>query len=286
MTQHLWYVRKQGAVSGPFPAQQVRQSFSLAQLDLDDEVSLDGAQWVKLIEADILEKAPAKPNVAVPDHEWRQERDKARLRWLNDSVETIAINPDRDEVDARLRQHEEETRTRLKAESNRKPGFLSGLGLLLAVAVIGLGVWLGQSGESGIQASLSGRVSDCNMPAGEGVAWGGCNKDVASLARANLKNALLMKARFERADLSGADLSYANLDEANLRGANLRGASLRGASLVQADISGADLAGADLGYAVLSDARLDGARLDGALFGQSTWIDGRICADQSVGSCQ
>lgn len=286
MTQHLWYVRKQGAVSGPFPAQQIRQSFSLAELDLSDMVSLDGVQWVKLIETDILEKAPAKPKVAESDQEWRQEREKARLRWLNDSVETPVIQPNRDEVDARLREHEEETRTRLKAESNRKPGWLSGLGLVLAVVLIGLGVWFGQSGESGIQASLSGRVNNCNAPAGEGVAWGGCNKDVASLARANLKNALLMKARFERADLAGADLSYANLDGANLRGANLRGASLRGASLVQADISGADLSGADFGFAVLSGARLDGARLDGALFGQSTWIDGRICAEQSIGACQ
>ncbi len=286
MTQHLWYVRRQGEVSGPFPAQQIRQSFRLAQLDLSDEVSLDSAQWVRLIEADILDTKPAKPEVAESGQTWRQEREKARLRWLNDSVEAAPTNLNRDGVNERLRQHAEETRVLLKAESDRKPRFLAGLGLLLAVALIGAGVWFGQPGESSIQASLAGRVSNCNTPAGEGVAWGGCNKDVASLSRANLKNALLMKARFERADLSGADLSYANLDGANLRGASLRGANLRGASLVQADISGADLAGADFGFAVLSDARLDGTRLDGALFGQSTWTDGRVCAEQSVSSCQ
>lgn len=291
MTQHLWYVRKKGELSGPFPAPQLRQSFSLGQLDLHDTVSLDGKHWMSLMESGVLEAEPARPKVPESDDEWRREREKARLRWLNDSVETRAgeapvIGSGDEEVDGRLRRHEEETRTRLQDEVNRRPTFVAGLASVLVVLIVGVGVWMGQSGESGIQASLAGKARNCGLPAAEGVVWTGCDKGEAQLRSAVLRNAALAKTRFERADLSAADLSYANLEGANLRGANLRGALLRGAALAQADLTGADLSGADLGFAVLTSASLDGARTDGASFRQSTWVDGRICDGASVGSCQ
>ncbi|MFA5082274.1 MAG: pentapeptide repeat-containing protein [Hydrogenophilaceae bacterium] len=282
MTQHLWYVRKNGEVSGPFPTPQLQQMFSIGQLDLRDEVGLDGHHWVSLLESGVLDAEHGKATVE-PDDDWRREREEARLRWLNDSVEASfqGAPDDKAEVDNRLRLHEEEIRTLLKAETNRRPAFVAGLASLLVVVLIGAGVWLGQSGESTIQTSLAGRVRNCSLAPAEGVVWTGCNKDDARLNRATLRNANLGKIHFERADLSDADLSYANLDSANLRGANLRGANLRGASLKQADLSGADLGGADLGFAVLT-----GALLDGASFRQSLWTDGRICSEQSVGSCQ
>ncbi len=282
MTQHLWYVRKKEEVSGPFPAPQLQQLFSIGQLDLRDEVSLDGQHWISLLDSGVLDAEHGKATVE-PDDDWRREREMARLRWLNDTVEvSFQERPDDiGEVDNRLRHHEEEIRTLLKAETNRRPAFVAGLATVLVVLVIGVGVWFGQSGESTIQTSLVSRVRNCNLAPAEGVVWTGCNKDDARLNRATLKNANLEKIHFERADLSGADLSYANLDNANLRGANLHGANLRGASLKQADLSGADLAGADLGFAVLT-----GALLDGASFRQSLWTDGRVCSEQSVGSCQ
>jgi len=289
MTQHLWYVRKNGEVSGPFPAPQLKQAFSLGQLDLRDSVSLDGQQWISVMESGVLDAEHARPSPAEPDDEWRREREKARLRWLNDSVEVqedAAIQATPDEVDDRLRRHEEQTRTLIQAETNRRPAFVAGLAMVLILLVIGVGVWVGQSGESGIQASLAGKVRNCEQAAAEGVVWTACNKDDVRLQNAVLKNANLGRARFERADLSGADLSYANLDGANLRGANLRGAILRGAALGGADLTGADLGGADLSFAVLAGAIVDGVRLDGAALRQSTWIDGRVCGEQSVGTCQ
>jgi hypothetical protein len=289
MTQHLWYVRNKGEVSGPFPSPQLRQSFSLGELDLRDQVSLDGKHWTSLMESGVLNPDAAKPSAVEPDDEWRREREKARLRWLNDSVEANANGRlsyvDPDEVDSRLRRHEEETRTRMQAQTSRRPAFVAGLASLLVILAIGVGVWLGQSRQSNIQTSLAGKVRNCDLPPAEGVTWTGCNKDEARLHNAMLKNASMAKTRFGRADLSGADLSYANLEGANLRGADLRGALLRGASLVQADLSGADLTGADLGFAVLTAALLEGARLEGASLRQSTWTDGRICGEQSLGSC-
>lgn len=289
MTQHLWYVRKNGEVSGPFPTPQLEQAFSLGQLDLRDSVSLDGQQWISVMESGVLDTEHVRPGPAEPDDEWRREREKARLRWLNDSVEArveSANQPTADEVDDRLRRHEEQTRTLIEAETNRRPAFVAGLATVLILLLIGVGVWVGQSGESSIQTSLAGKVRNCDQAAAEGVVWTACDKVDARLHNAVLKNASLNRTRFERADLSGADLSYADLDGANLRGANLRGAILRGAGLGGADLTGADLAGADLSFAVLAGAIVDGARLDGVALRQSTWIDGRVCSEQSVGSCQ
>lgn len=289
MTQPLWYVRQHDEVRGPFPAPQLRQSFRLGQLDLRDSVSLDGKAWVSVMESGVLDDTSVKQAVPLANQDWQQEREKARLRWLNDSIETRSdetlVTDAASDVDRRLRRHEEETRSLLKAESGRRPAFVVGWASLLVVLVIGAAVWLGQSEEPAIQASLASKTTNCQSAAAEGVGWAGCVKDEASLRGVVLKNANLAGARFERADLSGADLSYANLEQANLRGANLRGARLQGASLAKADLTGADLGEADLGFAVLEGALLDGANLGGARFSQSTWIDGRVCGEQSAGGC-
>jgi hypothetical protein len=290
MTQHLWYVRKNGEVSGPFPSPQLRQSFSMKQIDLRDAVSLDGQHWISLMESGVLDTEHARPEPVEADDEWRREREKARLRWLNDSVEGPSDSPTEapsaDEVDTRLRRHEEETRTLLNAETNRRPAFLAGLASLLVLLAVGVGVWYGQSGETGIQTSLAGKVRNCDLPAAEGVVWTGCVKNDVGLPGAILRNANLAKVRLERADLSGADLSYANLDGANLRGANLRGAILRGAGLTLADLTGADLGGANLDFAVLTGASLEGASMGATSLRQTTWVDGRICGNQAVGTCR
>jgi hypothetical protein len=291
MTQHLWYVRSQHKeVRGPFPAQQLRQSFSLGQLDLRDAVSLDGLHWQTLMESGVLDVEPVKSSLPDGDGDWQREREKARLRWLNDSVEArgdeMQGNGASDEISSRLRRHEEETRSLLRAEGARRPAVIAGLISLLVLLVVGIGVWKGQSGNSAIQTSLVSQVANCQAPATEGVSWSGCDKSEAILRSAMLKNAKLAKVRFERADLSGADLSYANLEAANLRGANLRGAILRGAALSRVDLTGADLSGADLDFSVLVGALLDGARFDGVSLRQSTWTDGRVCSEASLGSCQ
>lgn len=290
MTQHLWFVRRKGAKSGPFPANQLRETFRLGQLDLKDEVSLDGQQWLKLRETDILDTdhVPVREPVET-DEDWRREREKAKLRWISDAVETADEElpaAGQDEVVDRLRRHEAETREMLNAQTKRRPAFVAGLATVLVLMLIGVGVWLGQSGETMIQATPVSNVPNCKQPPGEGVQWAGCGKGDSNLSGAVLRNGNLNGIHLGRANLSGADLSYANLVRADLRGANLQGAILKGATLAQADLTGADLAGADLSFAVLTGASVGGVRLDGASLRQSTWVDGRTCGDQSVGACQ
>ena len=143
MSQHLWYVRRNGEKSGPFPAGQLREMFSLGQLDLKDEVSLDDHAWVTLRDTDILAAEPKHQSPTEYDDEvWRLEREKAKLRWISDSVEVASgegKGPVTDESVARLRRHEAETRVLVDAQSKKRPAFVAGLISVLVLLLIGFG---------------------------------------------------------------------------------------------------------------------------------------------------
>jgi len=286
MSQHLWYLRKQGASVGPFPAGQLREMFGAGQLDLKDLVSLDRQHWVKLIETDVLTDKHHEP-VVNTESAWQEEREKARRRWMEDSPDTVDVATVAEgEAIEHLREIEQETRTLLNARTKKFPALVGGLALVLLLLLIGFGVWKGQSQNIRIDAEMVPRVRNCAHPAAEGVIWTDCIKNEASLAYANLRNANLQGIRLERANLQGADLSYADLGKADLRGANLSGVELKGANLNRADLTGADLSHADLEFATMAGAIVEGVRFDDAMLGQTTWIDGRECSDGSVGTCQ
>jgi hypothetical protein len=106
----------------------------------------------------------------------------------------------------------------------------------------------------------------CSEPALPGVNWQGCYLRGARLNSVDLTGAYLTGADLKAAALWEADLRGASLTGTNLRGANLRGANLTNANLTKADLTGANLRGADLTGA--------------------TWVDGRRCAEGSVGECK
>jgi len=43
---------------------------------------------------------------------------------------------------------------------------------------------------------------------------------------------------------------------------------------------------ADFGQANLQGANLTGVKLNGVKLGQAIWVDGRVCANGSVGECR
>jgi uncharacterized protein YjbI with pentapeptide repeats len=82
----------------------------------------------------------------------------------------------------------------------------------------------------------------------------------------------------------------AKLEEANLQGMDLRGrdfshAELEGANFEKADLSRAIFRHADLEEANFKDAKITGTIFKGAKLGFATWVDGRMCAEDSLGSC-
>ena len=107
----------------------------------------------------------------------------------------------------------------------------------------------------------------------------------AILTGANLVGANMWGVGLTGANVTGTNMSDANLTNAMLTGADLTAADLSDANLLHATLSGATLAGADLTDAILLNADLSGARLDGARLDGATWTDGRICAEDSRGTC-
>lgn len=85
--RRLWYVRRRGQISGPFPFAAIEQEFLLGRLDLRDELSEDRANWLRAAEqpeiAAILSvqaSAPLDPDT----RDWSQERLAALRRWADE----------------------------------------------------------------------------------------------------------------------------------------------------------------------------------------------------------
>lgn len=284
MAQPLWYLRHASTTLGPYPSPQVQELLYSGAISGDWEISLDGQDWMPLLESGHFDTAK-KPGgqVARPGNQnaWQEERQRARDRWRDEDESTFPPHDMQvDEARRRaLERDQERTETLVRAENIRRPSLLIGLLALLALGAAGVVVWLGDS-EEPIPAALNQAVN-CAAPAAEGVNWSGCDKRGATLAGVLLRNARLQRTRLEDAHLSGAILEYANAHGAQLRNADLQGAKLIAADLSGADLSGADLSGANLRYAVLKGTRLAGTRLD-----NTTWTDGRSCAVGSIGACQ
>ncbi len=113
-----------------------------------------------------------------------------------------------------------------------------------------------------------------------GAGGNAANLSSADLTRVKALNMFLPGADMQSANMTGADFSRSVLTRANLDGA-----ILRNATLVDVDLRGANLNSADLIGAKLNGARLDGATLSNAHLAGATWIDGRVCANESVGEC-
>lgn len=314
MSQPLWYVRKQlpeesdraeqnleisHRASGPFPTPQVNEMLRLNELDLNDEVSLDGALWQSIRDSGHFgsRNTEANSRKSSADPSWQEEREKARLRWLEGAgnAEPAPLRePPQGTADSTVLKalEMEHARTRAMVEDNasRSPSKLIAVVAIVILALVGVGVWLGQdqattSGKS-IQAGLERKASNCTRPPEPGVSWAGCNYSSASLSGANLSNAMLASAQFVGTNLMGADLTYANIERANLQRANLENAQLLGANLGGANLSGANFRGADLRYAMLTGANVEGAQFEGATLVKATWTDGRVCAEGSIGACK
>ena len=271
MERGAWYVRRAGEVRGPFAAAQVARYIVLGRVRLGDEVSRDGTAWVPLGSRSELLPAGLE-ELSNEDTLWR-------LRLRED---------ERSGVDRRAGQvpSAEIAERRFLRDVRRSAPSRRGwawLGVAAALALVTMVAVLTTKPQP-----PSG--PHCNADPAPGVDWHDCRLeglDVAGLdlSGALLRNAKAREARMTQTRLPRADLAYADLARANLAAADLSGASLVGTNLSGADLSAADLSGADLRYADLTRARLQGARLEGAALGRAVWVDGRLCAPQSVGSC-
>ena len=290
MAQSLWYLRRNGRVLGPFPTPQVNEFLSAGEVSPDWEVSLNEADWLTIAETGQFAGTDAGAEVPADAETpaWRLERKKARERWLGHDDPVVAALDHDAAADARARRAVGRDHLRtvalLKLEKSKRVGFLPFLTGLLGLLLVGLGIWWGQR-ESPIQTGI-GAAAVCTQPPADGINWTRCSKQGLKHTGLRARNARMTQIRLDDAQLPGADLAYSFLTGASLRNVQFSGASLVGVEFTGADLSGADLSHADLRYAVLKGARLAGTRLTDARLDKATWVDGRICAEGSLGACR
>lgn len=266
----LWYVRRGEQVQGPFPEALICRYIVLGRIVQNDALSLDSHYWRQLHELPELVDATralidVTESASADDVDWKEERTKAALRWLDDrkspdprSKEGRAVIAEaqnrRTQVDRRQApetvEHHVYRENRAMFESwnrMRKQRYGWAVSFVVLAALLVLGAALFMQPVRPVKVGLHIiRPADCSLPAARKVNWSGCNKEGELLVGADLRGAELLGTR-----LKGALLTYADLTQANLG---------------QADLTDADLKGARLGNAV--------------------WTDGRVCSADSIGICK
>ena len=299
-----WYIRKEGIVTGPFSGTVVRRWIGVGRVTATDEISVDQTFWAPV--HDYPELFPQRTNRDEGEL-YQQEREQAAVRWEDERTGvdrrdrpvygTVPPSGNRSGQDRRIlespeaidhRDHRRGRRAVAGADRAAAPQYRKQTVLLVAVIALSgvaavMGLWFLPSRSVDISP-------DCAMRPSPGINLNDCKLDGrdfrgANLDGASLRGAHLLEARLDKARLSRADLSYAIAVGANLRQADLRSALLVGADLRLSDLTHANLAGADLRYANLADASLSVENLSNAQLGKAIWIDGRLCAAQSVGRC-
>ena len=291
---HVWYMKREGQVSGPFPIGLIRRFVLLGRLHLNDEVSPDREYWQKI--RNVPEVIPDEMQSLKTEEDRMRlvlaqihEDDRGRERRLGESKPFLGRripeerrSPEMQEIVARR-----QTRDQI---SNRKRAKKSNFSFILFLAffltfIIGGGLYVyNELPDKALQKV------QCDAPAVPGVNWSYCKKEGIVLLTKKLDGAILNStdmhgANFRGSSFRNSDLSYVLLGASDLSYTDFQQAKLVGASLRGADLSFARLKDADLSFANLRSANLGGASFEGAKLGNAIWTDGTVCAEGSVGAC-
>ncbi len=306
LTRHLWYVRQDDEVEGPFPAKLISRRILVGRIRMHDEVSVDQFQW-QTVESlpDLIPDVMA----ADPRDAHAQERLAAAVRWADERTRRDRRNTasygaateggsrggqDRRQLEGVENVNYRETRAEGRESEQRESQYArlrgkrirfwkTGAFILVVVAAVALSLFI-------VPRPAKDVLPDCGGAPRPNVNWSSCQLEGSylpqtSLVQANLRNANLSGATLVGSVLKRADLAYSSLAMADLRYADVSEASMTGVNLRRANLANADLRGADLSYANLTEAVLRGAKLGGARLDKAIWIDGRVCAPGSLGEC-
>ncbi|WP_438969976.1 pentapeptide repeat-containing protein [Methylophaga sp.] len=280
-----WYIREDGDVSGPFNGSVITNHLIVGRLSMQDEVSADKQHWVPLEEQTELHPFLSDEEKAKRHMDERTGLDR-RQQQTKPPPEAKQRRGERreDEPDIEL-ERRELRRTLMQKYSERHEHMF--WPLLLTFSILMGMTLLAVFYPTAIPVPLP----NCAAPAAPEVNWNNCLKpnsqlNGVDLTSAQLRNSDLTGVQLMNATLTGADIAYTDLRFANLSYSDLQKAILLGANLTQTDFSNADLSQADLSYADLSNANLANAKLEGVRFDHAIWINGQICAPDSIGECR
>lgn len=278
-----WYIRQQNTISGPFTRALLISNLQLGRITAQTEVSTDCLQWQPL--GNIIDLQITDPDMPPPArYDERDGFDRRHQQSADSTNQEMRRHQRRKEEPAWLIQQRQQ-RTALR--SKRYPQQVRSFRPLLLVSLLLIGAFV-----AALVFPPPDRPAkaDCDSPPAAAINWENCLKpmlDIPSvnLTRANLRNSQLVMANIMNSNLTEADLSYADLQLSNLSYATLRSANLKGANLQQADLSYSDLRDGDLRFANLRGARLGSSNLQNARLDKAIWVDGKICAENSIGQC-
>lgn len=85
----VWYLRRNGEIIGSFPDAVIAQHMVLGRIHEGDEVSIDTYGWHRPSEVEALQQAVNNliglgTGEKAEDPEWRTERMRAAIRWLDE----------------------------------------------------------------------------------------------------------------------------------------------------------------------------------------------------------
>lgn len=290
-----WFVRRGKKIAGPYHKGLVSRYILLGRIKLSDEISSDRENWRPVLKLPELIPDVMKGDMSDP---MVQERLKAARRWaderdLDERRDSRAGDPDhgqsrggdrRDYEDLEsARGREARHRRGLGAAGRRQAalGWAVILVLITALSATGIYTYITMEPEE---------LIDCGAEPAPGINWRNCKLpgiDVAGadLSNAVLRNAILTGARMQNVSLAASDVAYADLSLADLTNGDMRGTILVGASLKNARLRKADMRHANLGYTDFSGADIAGVLFEGANLSRAIWVDGRECAQGSLGQC-
>jgi hypothetical protein len=284
----LWYTRRHGnSVRGPFAESVITNHLLIGRLNANDEVSTDRINWQLIYNKSQLQ---SNHNFLTKEQaqKYLDERDGFDRRYPL-VIQDVPIPQRRhntrrtDEDDSEIQSRQIRSLLMQKIRQRRQDNFwpfvvtFSILTIIFILTII-------------YAKPLPSPLGNCSAPATSNVNWTNCLKPQLNLqdrilSNAQLRNSQLVGSNMMNTTLNNADMAYADLRFTNLSYSQLQNSLLLGANLKNADLSYADLSNADLSYADLTGANLGGSKLDNARFDNAIWIDGQICAPQSIGQC-
>ncbi len=255
----LWQIKRGEQVSGPFPENLIVQHVLLGRIVETDLISMDGHAWKSYRELpEIIEQINNMigQDATASDPAWREERLRAVLRRVDE----------RKHLDPRSEEAQDVSKTDMRSGVDRR-----------------------RIPETVEQYSHRITIAETDE-------WIRNYRPGKSLAAVALLLSVVLIAwafqRFGSRDVAvDIGLHIANCDaepssKVDWHGCDKTGYFLVGADLREANLKDARLSGANLSYANLTGARVDGAVFSNAKLTRATWVDGRVCADDSIGNCR
>lgn len=287
-----WYFTRDDVVHGPFTAGVIGRYLLLGRVTLQDQISSDSKHWTKIKNIPEL-----IPDVMLLDMSVSsaKERFLAAQRWADERTFSIVTNSQADNGShtGERRKTESSSILRLRQRrSNREPlasaskniKLLSTM-LIASIIIISLAVGLYFLPVKEIIHRI-----DCGGKPQAGVEWDNCNLMGNNLSRVRMPQSSLHGINFSGGNMAWSDVSHSNLSFAvmsfsNLSNANFESSNMKGTNLRAATLTNTNFKNADLRYSDFTGADITGAIFDGADLSKARWLDGKICAQGSLGSC-